>query len=99
MTTFDADVVAAVLKHMNEDHAEDNALIARAFGDPRADSAVMVGVDGEGGRWRYDVGGEFHEVTVPWSRPITTRPEIRREVVVVYDAACARLGVEPRPHD
>ena len=30
---------------------------------------------------------------------ITERPEIRREIVKVYDAACAKLGVEPRPHD
>jgi hypothetical protein len=30
---------------------------------------------------------------------ITERGEIRREVVALYDTACERLGVEPRPHD
>jgi hypothetical protein len=36
---------------------------------------------------------------VPWSTEITERPEIRREIVVLYDAACAKLGIEPRPHE
>ena len=31
--------------------------------------------------------------------PISERPEIRREVVALYDAACAKLGVAPRPHE
>ncbi|WP_307846472.1 DUF2470 domain-containing protein, partial [Rhodococcus sp. CX] len=30
MTRFDADVVAAVTGHMNDDHADDNLLIVRA---------------------------------------------------------------------
>src|SRR5690606_38892887 len=29
---FDSDVVAAILRHMNGDHSDDNLLIARAFG-------------------------------------------------------------------
>jgi hypothetical protein len=24
---------------------------------------------------------------------------VRREIVALYDAACRRLGVEPRPHE
>ena len=39
------------------------------------------------------------EVTVAWTAPISERAEIRREVVVLYDRACAILGVEPRPHE
>ena len=31
--TFDERTVRAVLRHMNSDHADDNLLIARAFGD------------------------------------------------------------------
>jgi hypothetical protein len=37
-------------------------------------------------------------VRVPWSGTITERSEIRREIVVLYDRACAKLGVTPRPH-
>ncbi len=51
---FDADVIAAVLRHMNGDHTDDNLLIARAFAEPSAeaiDGAVMTGFDGQVGVW------------------------------------------------
>jgi hypothetical protein len=36
---------------------------------------------------------------VPWpGGSITERPQVRREIVALYDAACERLGIEPRPH-
>ena len=38
---FDPAIVAGVLHHMNDDHADDNLLFARAFGDPGATSARM----------------------------------------------------------
>jgi hypothetical protein len=98
MPVFSPDVVTAVLAHMNGDHPDDSLLIARAFADPDAASATMVTLDHEGGTWRYTVGDDEREVTVPWSSEISERPEIRREIVVLYDAACAKLGIEPRPH-
>ncbi len=99
MPTFSDDIVAAVLHHMNDDHPDDNLLIARAFGDKDAWAATMISLDGDGGTWSYLIGDGEREVTVPWSGPITERPEIRREVVVLYDKACAKLGLEPRAHD
>jgi hypothetical protein len=99
MAPFDADVVAAVLTHMNVDHPEDNLLISRAFGDQNADSATMTGLDGFAGRWTYTLHGTVRDLSVPWSKEISGRPEIRREVVVLYDAACAKLGIKPRVHD
>ncbi len=102
MPTFSAETVTAVLAHMNGDHTDDNLLIARAFGDPDATAAVMTSLDHTGGTWTYETdnsaGGGSHELTVPWSTEISERPEIRREIVVLYDAACAKLGIEPRPH-
>ena len=99
--SFDDDTLAGVLGHMNSDHSDDNLLIVRAFG-PEADvvGARMTGFDGDGGGWHATraAGGEF-EVRVPWpGGPITERAEVRREVVAMYDAACARLGIEPRAH-
>jgi hypothetical protein len=96
--TFSPDIVDAVLHHMNSDHNDDNLLIARAFGSEDATTATMTTLDGSGGTWVYTANGDEHEVTVPWSSEITERPEIRREVVVLYDKACEKLGITPRPH-
>lgn len=102
--SFDADVVSAVLRHMNGDHTDDNLLIARAFSsdDDAADitGATMTGFDGDGGTWSVTRGGTASELRVPWpGGPIDDRPSVRRQVVALYDLACERLGIEPRPHD
>jgi hypothetical protein len=99
--TFDADALAGVLGHMNADHTGDNLLIVRAFVDPAAVGATMVGFDGDGGDWSVtSTAEETREVRVAWpGGPITERREVRREIVALYDEACRRLGVEPRPHD
>ena len=97
---FDDDIVTAILRHMNSDHTNDNLLIVRAFGTPDALGATMTGLDGDGGDW--DVAGPDGAVTpvrVAWpSGAISERPAVRREVVALYDAACEKLGIEPRPH-
>lgn len=98
---FDDAVIAGVLGHMNTDHSDDNLLIARAF-SPSADVAgsTMTGLDGDGGDWAVERGdGTSDSIRVPWpSGPITERHEVRREIVALYDEACVRLGIEPRPH-
>ena len=82
---------------MNGDHPEDNLLIARAFGRPEATASTMVGLSDIEGRWRVvDPEGE-HPLAVAWPNgPIAERPEIRREVVALYRAACEALGVPAR---
>lgn len=100
MTVFPAQVVDAVLHHMNTDHLEDNLLIVRAFGGEQAVEARMTGLDEHAGLWSWaDAAGGQHELTIPWpSGTISERAEIRREVVVLYRTACDRLGVEAREH-
>ncbi len=99
MTTFSSDITDAILRHMNGDHTDDNLLIARAFVDPSAEGSVMTGLDGDGGQWDVTVAGVTSPATVAWpAGPITERAEVRREIVALYDGACAVLGVEPRPH-
>ena len=101
--TFAPEIVAAVLHHMNGNHPDDNLLIARAFGPDEvagASAATMTSLDESSGVWSTTVEGVEHTVRVPWPNgPISERPEIRREVVALYDAACAKLGVAPRPHE
>lgn len=67
---------------------------------PEIVSARMIDFDGDGGRWEATLAhGSTTVVAAPWpGGPITERAEVRREVVAIYDEACRRLGVEPRPH-
>lgn len=98
---FDESVLAGVLSHMNRDHEGDNLLIARAFGPAgEVTAAEMVGFDGDGGDWRVRLDeGEDLLLRVPWpGGPISERPQVRREIVALYDESCRRLGIEPRPH-
>lgn len=96
---FPQPTVDAVLSHMNGDHPDDNTLIVRAFLEPAASTATMTALDAEGGDWTWSIDGEAFSGRVAWpAGPISERAQIRREVVALYDAACERLGVEPRPH-
>ena len=55
--------------------------------------------EGEGAANADGEGGTEHPLRVAWSTPITERAEIRREIVVLYDRACAELGVAARDHE
>ena len=99
MAVFTPDVVDAVLRHMNGDHIDDNVLIVKAFSGRETTDAAMTDLDEHGGTWRYVSEGEDLELHIPWpGAPLSERAEIRRDVVVLYDAACEKLGVEARPH-
>ncbi|TQF67192.1 DUF2470 domain-containing protein [Rhodococcus spelaei] len=98
MSNFDAAVIAAVIGHMNGDHATDNLTIVRAFAEPTAAAATMTGLDTEAGEWTATVDGAEKAVRVPWLGPVTDRASIRTEVVALYQAANERLGIEPVEH-
>lgn len=96
---FSPEVVAAVLHHMNDDHNADNILFVRAFAGVEPESARMTGFDHLGGDWAYTVDGVEHDLRIPWTQEISERPQVRREVVKLYDIACEKLRVQPRPHE
>ncbi|GAA1996854.1 hypothetical protein GCM10009739_02530 [Microbacterium ulmi] len=86
---------------MNGDHSDDNLLIVRAFApESGAVAATMTGFDGDGGDWvAQRADGSSQPLRVSWpGGPIAERPEVRREIVALYDEACRRLGVTPRAH-
>lgn len=94
---FAPEIEAAVVAHMNGDHADDNLLIVRSLGGlPGATAATMTGISPDGARFEGIVDGEAQAVTIPWSGPIADRGAIRIEVVRMYEEACAALGVAPR---
>ncbi|RSN66392.1 hypothetical protein DMH08_16395 [Actinomadura sp. WAC 06369] len=97
MTTtdpFTPDVVAAIARHMNDDHAADSVLIVRTLGgEPDAESAAMTGLDADGADFAVRAGGRDVAVRIPWSRRLTERAEVRAEVVRMYQEA--RRTAEP----
>lgn len=99
MSAFPPEVIDAVLAHMNGDHVGDNVLIVSAFTGRVVSEATMHDLDENGATWRYVSDGDEQQAHIPWpGGPIRERLEIRREVVALYDAACGKLGVEPRRH-
>lgn len=97
---FPPEVVAQIMNHMNVDHAGDSVLICRALGgQPGASEAQMTGMDSDGIDFSAVVDGTELPVRIAWSQRLTARPQVREEVVRMYQQACAVLGVTPRSAD
>jgi putative heme iron utilization protein len=97
---FPPEVVAAVTRHMNDDHAGDALLICRTLGGrPAATRARTTGLDADGMDFVATVDGVEVPVRVPFAHRLTERAQIRREVVRMYQEACRQLGVPPRSAD
>ncbi len=97
---FSAEVVAAIARHMNDDHGEDNVTICRGLGgQPTTTAATMTGMTPDGIVFGATLdGGDEVEVVVPWSEPITERAQVRAEVVRMHTEASTALGLPPREH-
>jgi heme oxygenase len=91
---FPPEVVAQIMKHMNEDHAADSLRIVRALGG-RPDAAVarMTGMDADGIEFAAELAGADDPVPVriPFSRRLTKRAEVREEVVRMHREASAQV--------
>ena len=100
LPTFDNAVISGVTRHMNEDHADDTLLIARALGArPDATDARMIGLDNDGGDYEVVTPSGTETIRIPWARRLSERIEIRQEIVRMYDESCEILGLEPRAHE
>lgn len=96
---FAPDVVDAVRRHMNDDHADDALLICRALGGvPDAERVETSGLDSAAMHFTAWVGGAPQQVSVPFASPVHERPQVRLAVVELYERACAAAGVAPRAH-
>ena len=74
---FSPEVVAAIARHMNEDHAEDNVVICRGLGGrPGTTAATMTGMTHAGLVFSAIVDGAATEVVIPWAEPITERAQV-----------------------
>jgi hypothetical protein len=97
MNQFGDTAVAAVVKHMNAEHADDSLLICRTLGrQPSARIARMVGFNETRALFSARIDGGDVDVWVPWSAPLTERSQVRDEIVAMYRAACSQAGIAPR---
>lgn len=96
MTTFSADVVDAILHHMNDDHTDDGLAIVRAFAEPAATAVTMTGFDSTATAWDVSTGADSRSVTIAWLGPVVERADVRREIVHLYDEAVQKLGLPAR---
>ena len=98
--TLPPDAVAAICRHMNDDHRDDALLIATHLaGVEGAVDAETTGVDAQAMHFlvrRSD--GSTQETSVAFAQPVTARPEVRAAVVEMYERACAAAGLPPRAH-
>ena len=94
---FPPDAVEAIVRHMNDDHADDSLVICQAFGGrPDVQRVTMTGLDGEGMDFRAVVPEGEVMVRVPWGEPLTERAQVRVEVVRLHTAACEALSLPVR---
>lgn len=89
----DADAVAAIAAHMNDDHSDDCVVIARAYsGVDEITSASVIGVDGVGMDLAAHGASGHLTVRVPWSEPLPDRAAVRLEVVKAYEWAHSKMN-------
>ncbi len=97
---FPPEVVSAVCAHMNDDHPDDCLLIVSGLGGiTGATSARMSSIDTVAAHFEASGPDGSTSVTVPFPEPVTERPQLRVEIVRMYNDACAALGIEPRPSE
>ncbi|WP_308466660.1 DUF2470 domain-containing protein [Rathayibacter soli] len=81
---FPPTVVDAVLAHMNTDHEPDNLIIVRAFAQPSATAAIMVGLDAAGGQWAATLPATQHTAAqLPATQHAATQHAATRQTVTI----------------
>lgn len=91
------DVVAAVARHMNDDHADDNVVICRALGGyPEATAATFTGMTTTAARFTASGPDGERTVEIDFADRVTERAEVRTQVAALYHRSAALLGLPPR---
>lgn len=86
------DAVAAICRHLNDDHADDCVVLCRVQGDViGATAARAVSVDPRGLDLEATVGDATRSVRIPFRDEITERRQVREQLV--------RLVEDARAHD
>ena len=87
--------VAAIVEHMNDDHADAVLACARAFGDDAdVTAARMTGIDRDGVDIAREGGDGDPMLRVPFPTPLRDARDARRALISLTRAARERLGPE-----
>ena len=82
-----ADAAAAIVAHMNRDHADALVAYARYFAGEAADEATMVSVDRLGFKLRLRRGGRLHSVRIAFPHEVTTARDSRTVLIEMLGTA------------
>ena len=85
-----AETSGGILRHMNEDHLEALALLARAAGETDAEQATMTAIDRLGFHLRLQSGPRVYGTRIAFPREVRSAAEVR--AVLVEMVHTARLG-------
>lgn len=95
MNPFQDTVIAAITKHMNEDHHADTLVICQGVGGhTSATAARMDTFDGTGAEFTTTVNGVETPLRIAWSRALSERAEVRPEIVRIYHESRGILGLD-----
>ncbi len=88
MAELTPDAFAAMMAHMNDDHADANAAYARHYGgcDPVV-AARMVALDAHGMTLEVDSGRATTQVPIAFERAVTDTDDARDMLVAMAKAA------------
>ncbi len=76
--------VAAIVTHMNDDHAEAVLAYVHRFGSlPEAQSARLVGIDETGMDIEATTGGLAHPVRIPFDHTLTDAADARDTLIAM----------------
>ena len=88
MADLDPTAIAAILQHMNDDHADSVAAYARHFGDmPAVDSATLVGLDADCMRIVAYAGAEKSALVIDFDHELRDADDARDTLIAMAQAA------------
>jgi putative heme iron utilization protein len=91
---FAPEVVDAICRHMNGDHADDCLRMVQGLGGVDATAATMTGLDADTAWFSATTTAGAVDVALPWSERLTERGQVRTQVVRMHEQACRNLGLE-----
>lgn len=91
--TFAPEVIEAICTYMNEDPMESTLTIVQGLtGNRTVTKVTMLTFDGVGGTYLVESPTETKEISIPWLREISERPEVREQLFALLDRAMDSFG-------